>query len=325
MQNSEFEISIIIPTYNRGNILKMCLDALAGQTVPSDYFEVIVSDDGSQDNTREVTESFATGKLKNVKYLRQPNRGASAARNLAIRESKGRFLLIINDDTIATEKLVEEHLLVHRLHPEEIFAVLGRVTISEEVPPSIFARLHLDASFKTVDGQVELDWRAFITCNLSVKKSFLLRHELFEEKMRVLHEDLELGERLSHHGLKIIYRPEALGYHYHYIDENNFLSSAKQEGKSLAVWYKKSPHLKKELASLGFYLTMPLYKRPRYVVADLLINRLTISVFLPLARRLAHTHEGLSLKLYLKIYQSLKRVAIRNELYKRGISNNAAK
>jgi GT2 family glycosyltransferase len=46
MQDSEFEISIIIPTYNRGNILKKCLDALAGQTVHSDYFEVIVSDDG---------------------------------------------------------------------------------------------------------------------------------------------------------------------------------------------------------------------------------------------------------------------------------------
>jgi GT2 family glycosyltransferase len=234
--------------------------------------------------------------------------------NLAIREAKSGLLLIINDDTIATEKLVEEHLLVHRLHPEETIAVLGRVTISEEVPPSIFARLHLDASFKSFEGKAELDWRAFITCNLSVKRSFLLRHELFEEKMKVLHEDLELGERLSHHGLKIIYRPEALGYHYHYIEENNFLSSAKQEGRSLAVWYKKSPHLKKVLASLGFYLTMPLYKRSRYVVADLLINRLTIPVFLPMARRLAYNHEDLSLKLYLKIYLFLKRESIRKHL-----------
>lgn len=315
MQNNEFEISIIIPTYNRGNILKMCLDAIASQTTPSDSFEVIVSDDGSHDNTREVTESFAGEKLRNVKYLWQPNTGASAARNLAIRESKGRLLLIINDDTIATENLVEEHLLAHRRHTEENCAVLGRITISEEVSPSIFAKLHLDASFKLLYGKTELDWRGFLTCNVSVKKSFLKKYGLFEEKFRVLHEDLELGERLSHHGLKIIYRPEALGYHYHYIDERVFLNSANQEGKSLAVWYRKSPHLKKELASLGFYPAVPMPKRLRYFAADLLLNRMTIPLLLSLCRSLSCKYENAALRLYCKVYQAIKREAIRKELY----------
>ncbi|NIM99454.1 MAG: glycosyltransferase [candidate division Zixibacteria bacterium] len=317
MQYNEFEISVIIPTYNRGGVLNKCLEALSVQTVPSDSFEIIVSDDGSEDNTRTVTESFARKELTRVRYLWQPNRGASAARNQAILASKGRILLIINDDTIATRTMLEEHLRIHKFHPEENFAVLGRMTISKDIPPSMFAKVHLDASFNLLGEKTDLDWRTFYTCNVSVKKTFLLKYGLFEEKIHLLHEDLELAERLSHNGLKIIYNPRALGYHRHYLEEKDYLSSAKREGKSLVIWYQKAPHLKKELASIGFYLTAPLFRRFRYIVGDVLINRLTIPFLLILARFLSDTREPLALRLYIKIYQSLKRESIRNELFKK--------
>ena len=59
-----------------------------------------------------------------------------------------------------------------------------------------FAKLHLDANFSLWKGQTELDWRAFYTCNVSVKKSFLVKFGLFEESLRY-HEDVELGARLA--------------------------------------------------------------------------------------------------------------------------------
>jgi len=317
MHNDEYEISVIIPTYNRSNILRKCLEALALQTFPSDRFEVIVSDDGSEDDTRGISESFAGKDLAHLCYRWQPNRGASAARNQAILAAKGKVLLIINDDTIATRTLLEEHLRTHQRYLEENFAVLGRVTISEDVPFSIFAKVHLDASFNLLNGKTELNWRAFYTCNISVKKSLLLNFGLFEEKIQVLHEDLELGERLSHHGLKIIYEPRALAYHHHYLEEKDYLNAAKREAESLTIWYQKAPYLKKELGSLGFYLTAPPSKRLRYAVGDLLINCLTIPPLLILARFFSHTHERLALQLYMKIYQSLKREAIRKEILKK--------
>ena len=189
----------------------------------------------------------------------------------------------------------------------------GRVTISPEVPPSIFAKLHLDAGYEMWKDQTVLDWRAFYTCNVSVKRNFLVTYGLFEENIRY-HEDLELSERLSRHGLTVIYNPKALGYHYHHLLEQEYLSVAQREGKALAVWYRKSPQLRDKLASIGFYLALPFSKRLRYYVGDLLFNDLSIPGFLLLARFLSKHSEKTALIIYRKVFQALKRKAIRHEL-----------
>lgn len=314
MPGDEFELTVIIPTYNRGDVIVKCLDALCSQTLPARSFEVIVSDDGSEDDTREKTENFIKNGSIKIRYLRQSNQGANVARNHAILKSKGRILLIINDDTIATPPMLEEHQRTHQKYPEENVAVLGKVTYSQELPYSPFAKLHLDSEYGLWKGQVDLDWCAFYTCNISVKKSFLMKYGLFEAKIRGGVEDFELGERLSHHGLKVIYNPGALGYHYHHFREEDFLGMAEREGKARAVWYKKSPHLKKELASIGFYVTSPLPKRIKSAIGDLLINRRTFPFLLALARFFIKNRERIALILYRKIYQSIHRAAIRKEL-----------
>jgi len=315
MDSQGIAISVIIPTYNRASVLKKCLKALCKQSIPADIYEVIVSDDGSEDDTKKVSEEALADTKCLIHYLWQPNKGANAARNNAIRASRGDLLLFINDDTIAIPKMLEEHLRTHQRYPEENISVLGRMTVSPEVPYSIFAKLHLDANYGLWKGMVELDWLAFYTCNVSVKKSFLLKYGLFEESIRY-HEDVELSERLSHFGLKIIYNPEALGYHDHYLQEHEYLNVAKKEGIALAKWYKKSPHLKKELAMVGLQATSPLHKKIKYFIGDLIINRLTRTLFVVLARFFARINEGLSLSLYRKIYQSIKRESVRQELKK---------
>ena len=314
MSGDEIELTVIIPTYNRSGVLEKCLEALSRQSIPAGSFEVIVSDDGSEDDIRQITDRFTTNDSLTVRYLGQSNQGANVARNRAILESKGEILLLINDDTIAIPTMLEEHQRTHQHHPSETVAVLGRMTYSPELPPSLFTKLHLDYEYGLWEGQTELDWRAFYTCNVSVKKSFLMKYGLFEENIRGGSEDLELGERLSHHGLIVIYNSKALGYHHHYFGEKDFFDMAKREGKARALWYKKAPHLKKELASIGFYLTSPLLKRIKTMVGDLLINRLTFPLVLALARSFSKTQERISLMLYRKIYQSLHRRAIRKEL-----------
>jgi glycosyltransferase involved in cell wall biosynthesis len=315
MDSQKIAISVIIPTYNRASVLKKCLEALSDQSITSDTYEVIVSDDGSQDDTKKVAEDVIKNKKCFINYLWQPNKGANAARNNAIYASRGTLLLFINDDTIAIPTMLEEHLQTHRQYPEENIAVLGRMTVSPEVPYSIFAKLHLDANYGLWKGMVELDWQAFYTCNVSVKKSFLLNYGIFEESIRY-HEDVELSERLSHFGLKIIYNPDALGYHDHYLQEHEYLNVAKKEGISLAIWYKKSPHLKKELALIGLQATAPIKKKIKYFVGDLLINNLTRPIIVVFARFFAKTNENLSLSLYRKVYQSIKRESVRQELKK---------
>jgi glycosyltransferase involved in cell wall biosynthesis len=314
--DKKISLSVIIPTYNRAETLERCLEALARQTTPVNNFQVIVADDGSEDDTRERVKRFEKGVFTHIHYLWQPNSGQNAARNRAIRESQGDILLFINDDTIATPTMLEEHIIWQQLFPRENIAILGRVTISPEVPLTLFAKLHLDTAYDQWTEKIELDWHAFYTCNVSVKKTFLLKYGLFNENIRY-NDDLELAERLSHHGFSIIYNPESLGYHYHYLSEKAYLDLAKLSGKTLAVWYKESPHLKKELASIGLYMTAPFAKRLKYLIGDVLINKATMPLIILLARYFADSREYISLLLYRKIYKALERENIRDEMRRR--------
>lgn len=317
MPDNELEISVIIPTHNRSDILEKCLGALSCQTLSKNVFEVIVSDDGSEDDTRERAKYFLKNNFKYNRYLWQINSGQSVARNRAILQSRGRILLFINDDTIATPTMLEEHRRTHDQYPAGSDVVLGRVTISPELPSSIFAKMHLDYFYDLWKGQTELDWRAFYTCNISVKKSFLIKFGFFEERLRY-HDDVELGERLSHHGLRVIYNPKALGYHDHFLTEEDFLRYAEFSSQALVAWYRKAPHLKNSLVPLGLYIGAPLPERTKYLVDDLLINELTIPFLISLARYFSKKQEGIALRIYSKIFLSLSRKTIRKEMYNKG-------
>ena len=87
-------MSVIIPTYNRGWILTEAIDSVLAQ----DYkdFELIVVDDGSTDNTREILGSYG----RDIIVLRQANQGVSAARNRGIAEARGRLVAFLDSDDI---------------------------------------------------------------------------------------------------------------------------------------------------------------------------------------------------------------------------------
>jgi GT2 family glycosyltransferase len=298
--------SVIVPTFNRAATLRRCLDALAAQTVPPGTMEIVVGDDGSTDDTAAIVAQWAAGADIALRYFRQENAGANAARNAAIRLAAGPILLIVNDDTIAVPTLLADHLALHAAHPQDGVCVLGRMTIAPELPPSLFAALHHDASFRLFEGRGELPWDAFFTCNLSVKRDFLLRHGLFDESLR-WHEDIELAERLLPHGLRLLYCPQALGLHHHFLTEADYLAIAAREGRSLARW-----HLKLRAAGLPDNAVTGPALRPalRHRLADLALSPPAMPAALALARLLARRRPRLALVLYARLFQRLKRQAI---------------
>ena len=87
-------VSVIIPTYNRGWILQEAIDSVLDQDF-SDY-ELIVVDDGSNDNTREILGAYGD----RITVLRQPNRGVSAARNRGINEAAGQLIAFLDSDDL---------------------------------------------------------------------------------------------------------------------------------------------------------------------------------------------------------------------------------
>ncbi|MDB6030412.1 MAG: glycosyl transferase family 2 [Verrucomicrobiales bacterium] len=97
-------VTAIIPTYNRAAMLAQALKSALEQTRPPD--EIIVVDDGSTDNTAEVVASHGA----RVRYIRQDNAGAAAARNRGLKESQSEYIAFLDSDDLWTPRKIELQL-----------------------------------------------------------------------------------------------------------------------------------------------------------------------------------------------------------------------
>jgi O-antigen/teichoic acid export membrane protein len=105
-------VSVIIPTYNRADLLPLAIESALKQTRPAD--EIIVVDDGSTDSTAEVLAPYAD----QVCVLWQPNAGVSAARNYGIEAARGEVLIFLDSDDLLTPRCVELVAGAMEQHPE---------------------------------------------------------------------------------------------------------------------------------------------------------------------------------------------------------------
>ena len=92
-------VSICVCTHNRAHILTYCLEALANLKVPVGCeAEILVVDNDSVDNTKEVVGTYSQRSPIKILYLHEPQRGLSVARNRAIEEARGDYLGFLDDD-----------------------------------------------------------------------------------------------------------------------------------------------------------------------------------------------------------------------------------
>ena len=107
-------VSVIIPTYNRGWILTEALDSVRAQDF-KDY-ELIVVDDGSTDNTREILDTYE----KDIIVLRQSNKGVSAARNRGIAEAAGQLVAFLDSDDLWLPRKLSRQVDFYKLNPTAV-------------------------------------------------------------------------------------------------------------------------------------------------------------------------------------------------------------
>lgn len=106
-----YNISVIIPTFNRQHLISRSLDSVLSQTRPAD--EIIVVDDGSSDDTDDLIQQC----YPSVRYLYQDNRGISSARNYGINQAKGDWLAFLDSDDEWLPQKLEKQLVALQQMP----------------------------------------------------------------------------------------------------------------------------------------------------------------------------------------------------------------
>ena len=107
-------ISVITPTYNRARFLPAAVASVLSQTFGD--FELIIVDDGSEDNTPDVLKPFFAD--RRVRYVYQENQGQSHARNLALKQATGDFIAFLDSDDVWAPDKLEKQLAVFRANSE---------------------------------------------------------------------------------------------------------------------------------------------------------------------------------------------------------------
>ena len=112
-------VSIIIPTYNREQLLGRAIKSVLAQTYQD--FELIIVDDGSTDNTERLVKSFNSEKTRYIRHRK--NKGPAAARNTGIRSAKGDYIAFQDSDDEWMPEKLEKQMRAFTTAPPEVGVV----------------------------------------------------------------------------------------------------------------------------------------------------------------------------------------------------------
>jgi glycosyltransferase involved in cell wall biosynthesis len=236
------EVSVIVPTFRRPALLRLCLESLARQDVSASAFEVLVVDDGSGDSTGGVLGE-AELRMPNVRAFRKPrNDGPAAARNLGLSRARSPLVLLLDDDIVATPTLISTHLRLQREAADPQLGILGLVKWHPELTVTPFMRWvdrsGLQFAYETWirEGPIAPAYGAFYACNLSTSRAMLEEAGGFDERFPYpAYEDMELAWRMTERGFRLHHAPEALAYHARPIDLPTFRNRVAKVGESAVL------------------------------------------------------------------------------------------
>lgn len=236
------KITVAIPTFNRAEQLRACLETLDEQTAAREDFEVLVVDDGSSDDTprllAELEPSFT------LRTVRQENHGQPRALNRAIEEAAGQYCLFLDDDILADPHLVQGHLDAQtqtggviglgalRLRIEGIKGGLARY----------FANWWEEHYSDLASGAVEPDFWAGFSGNFSAPTAALREIGGFAEDLK-REFDVDLTYRLERTGLPLKFLPDAAGEQVFTKGFREILADYEKAGEATVTMWRRHPEL----------------------------------------------------------------------------------
>lgn len=195
--------TIQLCTYNRAPLLERVLDACFEQTVGNDAYEIVLVNDGSTDSTPEVIARAQARATCRFEVVNQVNSGLAKGRNAGIARASGERIIFIDDDVLPLPNFVEEHLRSHDAHPKAIVRG-GAINVEsfDDLPPPVWSIRNYSGNF-------------FWTTNVSVPLATIRAIGGFNESFSEYGwEDIDVGLRLRFGGVRAVFNPQALAYHY---------------------------------------------------------------------------------------------------------------
>jgi len=244
-------ISVVIPTYNRVELLKRSIDSVINQTIKP--FEIIIVDDGSNDGTEVMVKK----KYDSLKLIKQKNKGASAARNSGIKASSGEWICFLDsDDEWKNNKLEKQITFVANnsdykfFHSNEIWIKNGK-------------RINQKKKHKKYGGDIFK--KCLDMCRIS-PSSVLIDKNIFEEigffnENLVVCEDYELWLRICDK------------YKVFFIDEPLII---KYGGHQDQLSYSIDSIECHRIKALEYLLSTSLSKKNRDYTIQMLISKISI-------------------------------------------------
>ncbi|CCK80302.1 glycosyltransferase [Desulfobacula toluolica] len=200
------KVSIIIPTYNYGDFLSASIDSVLKQTYQN--MEIIVIDDGSTDNTRQIVDSYKD----QIKYIYQENSGLSTARNTGIKHATGEYMLFLDADDLLGVNLIQSQVEYLTNNPEINISVcrnrLFHKTDASDSPKSF-------GSWRLFKRNLDIH-----LCHLNIApphafffKSKIIKNSKGFDTTLTACEDYDLWIRLSIEGHIPYYNPKGMVYY----------------------------------------------------------------------------------------------------------------
>ena len=252
-------ISIIIPTYERPERLAVCLQSLMSLDYPRGRFEVIVVDDGSRKPPETVVARFH--ERFDVMLLTQTHAGPATARNTGAAQAKGEVLAFTDDDCEPAADWLQT--LAQRFTETPNFAIGGRVLNGlPDNPFSSASQLLIDYLYKYYNCGPHRA-RFFASNNLALPADLFRAIEGFDTNFPcAAGEDRELCDRWRHHGYGMIYAPEVVVRHSHFLRYQSFCKQHFNYGRAALYFHQvraRRGQRRIKLEPLRFYLYLLRY------------------------------------------------------------------
>jgi glycosyltransferase involved in cell wall biosynthesis len=242
MKSYQPKISIIVPTYNRANMIGGCVQAALSQTTKD--FELIIVSDGSTDETEEIIRSFRDPRIV---FLEKENGGQASARNLGLANAKGEYIALCDDD----DRFYPNHLVTLsnslQRHPEMGLVYSDALWCYQD--PNRKPEIKFSESF----DKMALENFNYITpVNILYRKSCLQKSGLFNEDPEVKGlEDWDFFLRLSDHYPFLHIKIVTSEYNVH--DKNSFHPGSGYD-YNLAFFRVRTQRFQNLLSKFGSFL-----------------------------------------------------------------------